>query len=174
MTTNPYGHARAAEPGACTCGRSFSTGRGLTQHVNGAYRAWAKTKAAEEAGLRAEARAAATATAVKDYRESITFHDGDLWRAVNKTFMASSLLVLVSVESAMDETGHVTHTLHSKDEPATWSMDEFELWAFFRTIANGDLLDLASLAKRYRASEVALNIVATMMFLFFDPKGETA
>ena len=97
-----------------------------------------------------------------------------MFRALNKAFMASDLLVLVSVESAMDDTGHVTHTFHTKDDPGTWDIHEFELWAFFRSVANGELLDLASLAKRYRASEVALNIVATMMFLFFDPKGDRA
>lgn len=191
MTTNPYGHTRAAAHNTCTCGRTFGRPQDLTRHINHAYRTWANGKAAEEAGLRAEARARAIVTtgdvpietaeapsptpvlvAEKDYRESLTFDEGDLFRAINKTFMASGLLVLVSVESAMDDTGHVTHTFHTKDEPGTWDLQEFELWAFFRSVANGELLDLASLVKRYAGTEIGLNIVATMMFLFFDPKGD--
>ncbi len=192
MTDNLYGHTGAAAINTCTCGREFKSQRGLHSHVVHARRAEAAKAEAKEAGIRAEMRARVTAANLasvrdgdvktlmtiplteeptpKDYRESLTFDDGELWRAVNKTFMASPLLVLVSVESAMDETGHVTHTMHSKDEPAVWDMAEFELWAFFRSIAERDLLDLDGLVKRYAGTEIGLNIVATMMFLFFAPK----
>jgi hypothetical protein len=188
MTDNLYGHTGAAAINTCTCGRVFKSQRGLHSHVVHARRAEAAKAEAKEAGIRAEMRSRVAAAnlasvrdgdvvqpapvlvAEKDYRESLTFDDGELWRAVNKTFMASGLLVLVSVESAMDETGHVTHTMHSKDEPAVWDMAEFELWAFFRSIVERDLLDLDGLVKRYAGTEIGLNIVATMMFLFFAPK----
>ena len=49
-------------------------------------------------------------------------------------------------------------------------MPEYEVWAFFRSVANGDLLDIDSLSSRFAGTAVGLHIVTVMMFLFFDPR----
>jgi len=76
---------------------------------------------------------------------------------------------LVTIEASLDN-GVVTNTLHTKDEPGTWDMPEFEVWAFFRSVANGDLLDIDSLSGRFAGTAVGLHIVTVMMFLFLDPR----
>lgn len=176
-TSTAYGHTAAAVENTCTCGRDFSTTRGLTIHVNHARRTDAANHLAEQAGIRAEMRARVqvsddSTNESTDYREHITFENGPLWDAIYHTLGMSGLVNLVTIETSNDN-GVITITLHTKAEPATWELPEFEVWAFFRSVANGDLLDLDSLSHRFAGTEVGLHIVTVLMFLFLDPRKAT-